>query len=75
MMLQLIDKKISEPLHKLISSAIHNAKQAGKEDADGLKIGDIKVSQGIVLKRYRMRAFGRATPIKKRTSTIHIELQ
>ena len=74
-MLQLIDKKVSEPLHKLITSAMNNAKQAGKKDVENLKIQDIRINQGMVLKRYRPRAFGRATLIRRRTSTIHIELQ
>lgn len=74
-MLRFIDKKISEPLHKLILSAMNNARQAGKTNPDNLKIEDIRVNQGIMLKRYRPRAFGRATPIRRRTSTIHVELQ
>ena len=73
--LRLIDKKISEPLRKLITSAINNAKQTGKENTKDLKIENIKVDQGTMLKRYRPRAFGRATPIRRRTSTIHVELQ
>ena len=74
-MLHMIDKKVSDPMRKLILSAVHNAQQAGKQDADQLVIGDVRVDQGMLLKRWRPRAFGRATPIRRRSSTIHIELQ
>ena len=70
---QSLNKKVSLPLHKLITSAINNAEQAGKK-MDDLKIDSIYVNQGIVLKRFRPRAFGRAAPLRKRTSTIHLHL-
>ena len=74
-MLRTVDKKVSEPIRKLILSAMNNAQQAGKQDADKLVIGDVRVDQGMLLKRWRPRAFGRATPIRRRSSTVHIELQ
>lgn len=74
-MLRMIDKKISHPLRKLILSAISNAQQQGKEGAENLTVQEIRVDQGTTLKRYRPRAFGRATPIRRKTSTIHVELQ
>ena len=73
--LRLTNKKAAHPLHKLIVSAMHNAQQQGKKNAENLEIGDIKVNQGTTLKRYRPRAFGRATLIRKRASSIHVELQ
>lgn len=74
-MLRLINKKASDPLRKLILSAVRNAEQGGVENADALLIKDVRVDQGMLLKRWRPRAFGRATMLRKRFSTIHIELQ
>ena len=74
-LLHTLDKKVSEPLRKLILSAVSNARQAGKQDLDTLLISDIQVNQGMLLKRWRPRAFGRATLIRRRASTVHIELQ
>jgi large subunit ribosomal protein L22 len=37
-------------------------------------IGDIRVDDGPTIKRYRARAMGRATMIRKRTSHISVEL-
>ena len=73
--LHTIDKKVSDPMRKLVLSAVSNAQQAGKRDSDTLVIDDVRVNQGMVLKRWRPRAFGRATPIRRRTSTIYITLQ
>ena len=73
-MLQMINKKVSDPMRKLILSAVNNAEQGGVTDADTLLIGDVRVNEGMLLKRWRPRAFGRATPIRRRSSTIHIEL-
>ncbi len=72
--LRLLDKKAAGPLQKLIQSAAHNAKHAGK-NADDLTVAGITINEGIIFKRWRPRAFGRATPLRKRTSTIHIILQ
>ena len=66
-----LDKKSSTPFHKLISSAIANS---GK-NPESLKVQDIVVDQGITLKRYRPRAFGRAFPLRKRSSTIQVTLE
>lgn len=74
-MLRLINKKVSDPLRKLILSAVHNAEQGGVENTDALSIKDVRVDHGMLLKRWRPRAFGRATLLRRRSSTIHIELQ
>ena len=65
-----VDKKASLPLQRLIASAVANA----GTPAETLKIQDITVNQGMTLKRYRPRAFGRAFPLRKRSSSIHISL-
>ena len=73
-LLRFVDKKASDPMRKLIASAVNNAERSGKR-SDDLKIADVVVNQGPVLKRYRPRAFGRSTLIKRETSTIRIKLQ
>lgn len=61
----------SDPLSKLIQSAIANAENADSEiDLDGLYIREIYVNEGPTLKRFRPRAMGRATRINKRTSHV-----
>ena len=69
-LLSSLDKKAALPLCRLISSAVANSGR----DAETLVIQDIVVDQGITLKRYRPRAFGRAFPLRKRSSTIQITL-
>ena len=71
--LRSVDKKVSEPIHKLIRSAVNNAAQKGVE-VDNLIVQRVVVDAGMVLKRYRPRAFGRSTPIRRRTSSIRVEL-
>ncbi|PCJ56062.1 MAG: 50S ribosomal protein L22 [Planctomycetota bacterium] len=60
-------------LNKVLKSAVANAEQ---KDADSgvLKISKVYVDEGPTIKRWRPRAQGRATPIMKRTSHIHVEL-
>ncbi|MBD3238144.1 MAG: 50S ribosomal protein L22 [Candidatus Moranbacteria bacterium] len=67
-----LSKKISQPLIKLLDSAVANAINNNGYSKDNLFIESIKIDQGMVLKRWRPRAHGRAYPILKRSS--HIEL-
>ena len=69
----MLNKKVSGPLSTLIRSAVANA-GSGKQ-ADTMVIDSVTVNQGIVMKRYRPRAFGRATPNVRRTSTVHVVLK
>ena len=69
----------SEPVYKLVASAMANARV--KADAAGefldekdLYISSIFVDEGTTLKRFRPRAQGRASQIKKRTSHITVVL-
>ncbi len=64
-----------KPVKKLINSAVANAMETGKIDIDNLVIDKIFVDEGPVLKRYRPRAMGRATLIRKRTSHITVVLK
>lgn len=64
----------SRDVLKLLDSAIANAENNHDLVADDLKIGRAYVDEGPTLKRYRPRALGRATKIRKRTSHMTIEL-
>lgn len=58
---------------KILKSAVSNAKQKGLNESQ-LYISKITADQGPSWKRYRAAAFGRATPILKRTTHLKIEL-
>ena len=68
-----LNKRPKEYLIKLLRQAIANAKVKGFS-ARQLYISKIICNVGPTWKRYKAAAFGRAAPIKKRTSHIRIEL-
>jgi large subunit ribosomal protein L22 len=60
---------------KTLKSAVANVKDKDYEgDVDELILGEVLVDDGPILKRYRPRAMGRATPIRKRMSHLTIKL-
>jgi len=61
-------------LRKLVNSAISNASQRPDTDVDSLFIKHIFADEGPMLKRFRPRAMGRATRIRRRTSHLTIIL-
>jgi len=61
-------------LKKLIDSAVANAEQNFDMDVDKLYIKRIFADEGPTLKRFRPRAMGRATKIRKRTSHLTVVL-
>ena len=67
-------RAVAEDILKLLNSAIANAESAYELGPDELRIVTAVVDEGPTIKRYRPRALGRATPIKKRTSHMTIEL-
>lgn len=73
--LQYMTKRARAPLLKLLGSAIANAEHNYGMVKDNLYISKIFVTGGPTLMRYRARAFGRAAPIRKRTSHITIVLE
>jgi len=73
--LQNTTKRASAPLVKLIASAVANAKNNFKLDADHLFIKDMWVDEGVKLRRFRPKGFGRANPIEKKTSKVNIALE
>ena len=64
----------SRDVLKLLDSAIANAENNHELVADELVVGQAFVDEGPTLKRYRPRALGRATRIRKRTSHMTITL-
>jgi large subunit ribosomal protein L22 len=69
----------SEPIYKLVASAIANARVKADKDGEFLDEQDLYVAnayvdEGTTLKRFRPRAQGRAFQIKKRTSHITVVL-
>jgi len=59
---------------KLIHSAVANAQENANMDVDSLYIARIYADEGPTLKRWRPRALGRATRIRKRTSHLTVVL-
>lgn len=72
--LQFLRKRAAKPTLKLLNSAIANAENNFKLLKDNLYIREIFVDEGPKLKRWRPRAFGRASPIYKRSSHITLIL-
>ena len=69
----------SEPIYKLVHSAMANAQVKADRDGEYLNEADLYVSnayvdEGTTLKRFQPRAQGRAFQIKKRTSHITVVL-
>ena len=64
----------SKPLMKLINSAIANAIDRDKADVDKLIVATIAADNGPTMRRFRARAMGRATRVKKRSTHVTVEL-
>jgi ribosomal protein L22 len=64
----------AKPWLKLLESAVANAEHNHELVGDDLKITAVHADEGPTLKRYRPRAMGRATRIRKRTSHLTITL-
>ena len=73
--LEFTRKKIAHDVSKTVKSAIANAENNNQLDIDNLFIKEAFVGKSLVMKRYRPRAKGRASPIKKPFSRITIVLE
>jgi len=62
----------SEPIGKVLASAVANAENNNQLDARTLFVSQAYVDEGPTLKRFRPRAQGRAYRIRKRTSHITV---
>ena len=63
------------PVQKLLKSAMANATNNNGLEAANLYILEIRVGDGLRLKRWSPRAFGRATPLLRRGSNVTIILE
>ncbi|HBK84564.1 MAG TPA: 50S ribosomal protein L22 [Firmicutes bacterium] len=65
-------KVASQPIEKVIRSAVANAEHNYDMNADELYVAEARVDAGPVIKRYRPRAQGRIYPVLKRSCHITI---
>ena len=67
-------QRIAFDIKKTVQSAVANAENNNQYDIDNLYIKEAYVGKSIVLKRFRARAKGRASAIKKPYSNLTIIL-
>src|SRR5919199_6189406 len=72
-LLRFAPQSASEPVAKVVASAVANAEHNLQLDKDALVVSAAFVDEGPTLKRIRPRAQGRAYRINKRTSHITVE--
>jgi large subunit ribosomal protein L22 len=72
--LRFTNKRAATIIGDVIDSAAANAEHNLDADPEELFVREIRVDEGPTIKRYRARAMGRATMIRKRTSHITVEL-
>ena len=69
-------KAVARKIEKILNVGVSNAENNEEiADVDNLYIKEAYVDQGPTMKRFRPRAMGRATRIRKRTSHITIVLE
>ena len=72
--LEFSEKRITNDIKKTISSAVANAENNFQYDIDNLFIKEAHCGKQIIMKRFRARAKGRASPIMKPYSRLTIIL-
>lgn len=72
--LEFSERSVSEPIKKVLDSAVANAEHNDALDAEDLYVSACYADEGPTLKRWRPRARGRATRIRKRTCHITVIL-
>jgi ribosomal protein L22 len=72
--LQHTPRAVAEDWQKLLESAVANAEHNHELLGDDLQILSVTADEGPTLKRFRPRAMGRASAIRKRTSHLSIAL-
>jgi large subunit ribosomal protein L22 len=70
--LRFTERDAGIPVAKLLRSAIANAETNDSQDPDELYVSACFADEGMTIKRWRPRARGRATRIRKRTSHVTI---
>jgi len=72
--LAMTSRSVARDWIKLLESAVANAENNHELVGEELRIKAVTADEGPTLKRFRPRAMGRATPIRKRTSHLTILL-
>lgn len=67
-------RRPSQPILKLLRSAVANAKNNGLSNTDHLFVSNVRVDGGPMLKRILPRARGSASPIQKKMSHVTLIL-
>ncbi|ADQ15334.1 50S ribosomal protein L22 [Halanaerobium hydrogeniformans] len=67
-------KKAAKMVEKVLNSAVANAENNHDMFVDDLIVKEAFVNEGPTMKRWKPRAQGQASPIKKRTSHITVVL-
>ena len=70
-----VKRLLREAWSKLLESAVANAAENHSIDDEDLRIVFVTADEGPTLERFRPRAMGRATKIRKRTSHLSIGLE
>ena len=73
--LEFTRKRVAADVSKTVKSAISNAENNFQYDIDNLFVKEAYVGKSLVMKRFRPRAKGRASPIKKPFSRVTIILE
>ena len=73
--LRYLTRRSSHPLSKLLDSALANAQNNYGLVRENMRIKDMIVDGGSVLKRFEPKGFGSVSPIAKRTSHVTIVLE
>lgn len=68
-------RKAAKMLSKVLSSAIANATENEKADADALVVSAISIDPGPVEKRWLARSMGRANRINRRSSHVTVVVE
>ena len=72
--LEVMIKRPGSPVAKLLKSAVANAENKSNMVSENLYVKSIRVDEGIKLKRFKPKGFGRVSPIEKKTSRIELIL-
>ena len=78
-LLRFSKKRAAKQIEKVLRSAVANAEQDALKDnrafdVDRLVVSYAVVNEGPTLRRYTAAAYGRATPLLKRMSTVEIRV-
>lgn len=72
--LENLSNRASEPLLKVLNSAVANAVNNGNANKGDLSIKEINITEGVRYKRYHYAGRGRVRPYVRRTSHIYVTL-